>query len=160
MVFSRRDLYFIFLEFWNHILHSNPLKKAFFGQNSCFGHPYLHSHSKVPLTAIHKGYNCMHASVAHTTCVTAYGTACSRVQVCVADYVTACMCVCVAGNAVHMWHIMPVRACLWGTSNLRSSLCDYMCGRYTLCDRMCDCMHACVEDEACVAEYATACILV
>ena len=56
VVFSRRALYFIFLSIFEPILHSNPLKNAFFGQNNCFGHPYLHSHSKAPLTAIRKGY--------------------------------------------------------------------------------------------------------
>ena len=74
-------------------------------------------------------------------------SACNRVQACVADYVTArararaCVCVCVADNVVPVRQIMPLYACLWGRSNLRSGLCDYMCGRYSLCSRMCDCMH-------------------
>ena len=74
-------------------------------------------------------------------------TTCNRVQACVAD-LCACMHACVADNAVPVGQIMPLHACLWGRSNLRSRLCDYMCGKYSLCSRMCDCMHTWVTDYA------------
>ena len=57
---------------------------------------------------------CMHAYVAGTACVAANVTAGNCGQARVANCATACVRVCVADNAVPVWPIMPLHACLCG----------------------------------------------